>query len=158
MRSSITTKIAGALLLAIVAVSVTFVVGMRQKSKPVRRGVRWLSKATRGFTVGSAGTTGAYASVVRHVGRRSGRAYETPVRATATDDGFVITLPYGSDTDWVKNVLAAGNATLTYEGATVAVDDPRIVQGTGDAQLFAAKDQRTQRLFGVDEYLHLHRC
>ena len=147
----------GTLVLAVAAIGITFVLGLRQKSNLVRRGVRWTSKVTRRFTIDSAGTPGAYATLVQHVGRKSGRVYETPVRATTSDNGFVITLPYGTDSDWVKNVMAAGKATLVYEGATYAVDQPEIVHGTDDAQLFSPKDQRTQRLFGLDEYLHVHR-
>jgi len=36
----------------------------------------------------TAGTPGAYAGAITHVGRRSGRVYETPVGPFATDDGF----------------------------------------------------------------------
>ncbi|MGZ4612806.1 MAG: hypothetical protein ACXV1K_06490 [Kineosporiaceae bacterium] len=49
----------------------------------------------------TAGSPGAYASVVRHVGRTSGRRYETPVVPVATDGGFVVPLPYGPGTDWL---------------------------------------------------------
>src|SRR5690349_9785296 len=104
----------GALFIGIAAIGITFVLGLRNKSKTVRNGVRWVSKVTRRFNMDSAGTPGAYATIVQHVGRKSGRTYETPVRATTSDDGFVITLPYGTDSDWVKNVMAAGKATLVY--------------------------------------------
>jgi deazaflavin-dependent oxidoreductase (nitroreductase family) len=45
---------------------------------------------------------------VGHVGRSSGKAYRTPVEAMRVDDGFIVTLVYGSRSDWVQNVLAAG--------------------------------------------------
>ena len=35
----------------------------------------------------TAGTPGAYASVIRHVGRKTGRSYETPVVPFATQMG-----------------------------------------------------------------------
>jgi len=149
-------RVGGALVLGVAVVMVAFVVGMRRKSPLVRNAVRKFSRATRGFTVGSAGTPGSYASIVRHAGRTSGRVYETPVQAAASDDGFVIALPYGTGSDWVKNVLAAGKATIISDGGEHEVDQPEIV-GSGDAaRFFAAKDQRTQRLFGVDEYLRVH--
>ena len=75
-----------------------------------------------------------------------------------TDDGFVITLPYGADSDWVKNVVAAGSATLTYEGDDYRVEHPKVVRDASLARFFSAQDQRTQRLFGVDEYLRLDRA
>lgn len=43
-----------------------------------------------------------YASVIRHIGRRSGKAYATPVVAERVPDGFVIPLPYGADVDWLR--------------------------------------------------------
>jgi deazaflavin-dependent oxidoreductase (nitroreductase family) len=51
-------------------------------------------------------------AVVVHRGRRSGRRYRTPVAAFRLDDGYVISLPYGPDRDWVRNVLTAGSCTL----------------------------------------------
>jgi hypothetical protein len=52
-----------------------------------------------------------YYAALRHVGRRSGRTYVTPVVAKlASDHTVVIPLPYGADTDWCRNLLAAGGA------------------------------------------------
>jgi hypothetical protein len=53
-------------------------------------------------------------TIVWHVGRRSGRLYETPIIAVLVVDGFVIELTYGYDVDWHKNVLAAGGCTLVW--------------------------------------------
>ena len=65
---------------------------------------------------------GSNTSVVRHVGRRSGRTYETPVVAVRHDDSFLIALPYGKRTDWPKNVLDKGSATIVTNGHTYEVD------------------------------------
>ena len=50
--------------------------------------------------------------------------------AFRTDDGYVISLPYGADRDWVKNVLAAGSCTLERGGRRVELTDPRILAGS----------------------------
>src|SRR5262249_55894838 len=50
--------------------------------------------------------------VIVHRGRRSGHCYQTPVNVFSAGDGYVIALTYGPDTDWVKNVLAAGGCEL----------------------------------------------
>ena len=100
---------------------------------------------------------GAYASVVRHVGRTTGRSYETPVETFATDDGFVIALPYGSDTDWLKNVLASGSATIVDEGNTYRVDQPELVPTAVAAPHLPAKEQRNLRLFAVDRCLQVRK-
>lgn len=61
-------------------------------------------------------------SVVRHVGRRSGKLYETPIIASPVADGFMIELTYGPDVDWHKNVLAAGGCTLVWHGQEYVID------------------------------------
>lgn len=67
--------------------------------------------------------------VVVHRGRVSGREYRAPVNAFRTDDGVAIALTYGSDRDWVRNVLAAGGCDLLRRGKTVALTDPTIREG-----------------------------
>jgi deazaflavin-dependent oxidoreductase (nitroreductase family) len=66
-------------------------------------------------------------AAVRHKGRRSGRVYETPINVFRTSDGYVAALTYGPETDWVKNVLAAGGCELRVGGDWVAMTAPRIV-------------------------------
>lgn len=65
--------------------------------------------------------------IVRHRGRRSGKQYATPVNVFSTADGYTIALTYGPDTDWVKNVLAAGGSSLEVRGDTVKLTSPRLV-------------------------------
>ena len=65
-------------------------------------------------------------AIVIHVGRRSGRAYRTPVNAFRTDDGYIIALTYGAQSDWVKNVLAAGSCELQTRGRWVRLSNPRV--------------------------------
>ena len=61
-------------------------------------------------------------SIVRHVGRRSGKLYETPIIVSRVRDGFVIELTYGPDVDWHKNVLAAGSCSLIWHGQEHLID------------------------------------
>lgn len=56
-------------------------------------------------------------SLLQHVGRRSGKRYETPLIVSRVADGFVIELTYGPNVDWHKNVVAAGRCTLLWRGA-----------------------------------------
>jgi deazaflavin-dependent oxidoreductase (nitroreductase family) len=66
-------------------------------------------------------------AVLEHQGRRSGQRYETPVLARRAPDGFVIPLPWGERTQWLKNVVAAGGATLRWKGTDHALTDPVII-------------------------------
>jgi deazaflavin-dependent oxidoreductase (nitroreductase family) len=47
-----------------------------------------------------------------HAGRKSGRRYETPVMVFPVEDGSIVALTYGGESaEWVKNVVAAGDAS-----------------------------------------------
>jgi deazaflavin-dependent oxidoreductase (nitroreductase family) len=63
--------------------------------------------------------------VIVHRGRRSGRRYQTPVNVFRAGNGYVIALTYGPDTDWVKNVLAAGGCELRTRGQAIQLGSPR---------------------------------
>jgi deazaflavin-dependent oxidoreductase (nitroreductase family) len=133
------------------------VVAMRTKSPAMLTAVR---RFNRGFTnklqLRSAGAPGAYASVIRHRGRRSQRDYETPVVPFAVDGAFLVVLPYGPSADWVQNVLAAGSAEIVMAGTTYAVDRPELITTESVRHLFPRGEQRTHRLFGVEHCLRLH--
>jgi len=153
-----TATVVGALLLALLTISIGFGVGMRAKFPPVINAVRRLNHAVfNPRQMRSAGTPGADASVIRHVGRKTGRRYETPVAAVATGDGFVVALPYRSRADWLKNVLASESATIVNQGHTYRVDQPEIIPIEAAAAHLPAKDRRNFRLFGVDQYLRVRR-
>lgn len=66
-------------------------------------------------------------AIVHHTGRRSGNAYHTPVNAFRTEDGYRIALTYGSGSDWVRNVLAAGGCEIETRRTRIALAQPRIV-------------------------------
>jgi deazaflavin-dependent oxidoreductase (nitroreductase family) len=135
-----------------------FVVGMRTKSPAVVDRMRMFNRAvTNPRVLRTAGSPNASAAVIRHVGRRSGRIYETPVGPFAVGDHFVIALPYGPRADWVRNVLASGSATLVHEGHTVPVHEPEVVSTADVAAVLPSSERRTLRLFGVDQCLRVRR-
>lgn len=122
---------------------------------PVRDALRQLTRATRPLALRSAGKPGSSTAVVIHVGRRSGRSYRTPVVAVRRDDSFVIALPYGERTDWAKNVLAQGSASLVIDGHPYDVGRPEVIPMAEAANAFRAKEQRLQRRFGVHSALRV---
>ncbi len=66
-------------------------------------------------------------AVLEHHGRRSGRAYRTPVWAFVDGPDLVVLLTYGRDRDWVRNIEAAGGCTVERAGQRFPVTDPRVV-------------------------------
>jgi len=67
-------------------------------------------------------------AIVHHVGRKSGIERTTPVNMFRNQGEYVIALTYGRDSQWVKNVLAAGEFDVVTRGKRVRLTDPRVVQ------------------------------
>lgn len=150
-------RLVGAVLGGLVAsAAIVFIVGMRRKSPVVLGAIRRMNRALiNPRQLLTAGQPGAAASKVHHRGRRSGRAYETPVGAIPIPGGFVIALPYGTQADWLRNVLAAGEATIVHEGSTYAVTAPELVPVTELNDHFTAADRRGFRLLATEHALRL---
>jgi deazaflavin-dependent oxidoreductase (nitroreductase family) len=141
----------------VLTLPVVFMLGMRFKWPFVLDAVRAMNKRFMNpRQMRSAGTPGAYAAVIHHIGRSSGRPYATPVGVVRTGDEILITLPYGTRPDWLKNVMAAGTAALDHEGDTVEVDNPEVVTTAEVNDRFSPSDRKAQQLFAVDEALRLH--
>jgi len=148
--------ILGAVVLLLAALAIAFVMGWRKKSGLVLGPIVWMSKKVMNpMQMRSAGTPGAYASIVRHRGRVSGAEYETPVGVVANGDAFLVALPYGSRTQWLRNVLAAGSATLVHEGNTYQVDRPELIAMATVADRFSASDRGMFRWLRVEDCLRL---
>jgi deazaflavin-dependent oxidoreductase (nitroreductase family) len=65
--------------------------------------------------------------MLEHRGRRSGRVYRIPIMIFRSRTGFVVALTYGAETDWVKNVIAAGGCDIKSRGHEYRLINPRIV-------------------------------
>lgn len=77
--------------------------------------------------------------------------------AVAHDDSFLIALLYGERTDWLKNVLAKGSATLLTCGKTYQVDRPEVIPMAEATIYFRPREQRLHRQFHVGSALRLRR-
>ena len=75
------------------------------------------NRILRGFASCSRGPF----AIIRHVGRRSGKPYETVIWVWPTREGFVIALTYGPRVDWYQNMLAAGGGTVFWHRRLYAV-------------------------------------
>jgi deazaflavin-dependent oxidoreductase (nitroreductase family) len=65
-------------------------------------------------------------AVICHRGRRSGRAYRTPVLAFKRGRKLAIVVLYGEESDWLRNVLA-GAGQVVRTGRTYDLIDPKVV-------------------------------
>lgn len=83
----------------------------------MKRGWLWLLKHTLNrATLRAARTPGGPFSIIRHVGRKTGKTYETPLILARRGEDFVAELTYGPDVQWYRNVVAAGQCVVLYEG------------------------------------------
>src|SRR5262249_31610732 len=92
--------------------------------------------------------------VVVHRGRKSGHQFQTPVNVFNAPGGHVIALTYGAESDWVKNVLAAGGCELISRGRRRQLTSPELVRD--DNQRPVPRVLRPfLRLMRVTEFLRL---
>jgi deazaflavin-dependent oxidoreductase (nitroreductase family) len=88
----------------------------------MRRRFLWLLKNTLNRLTSRVARSGRGPfSLVRHVGRKSGTVYETPIIVAAVSDGFVAELTYGENVNWYRNIVAAGGCELLVGGVTHSV-------------------------------------
>jgi deazaflavin-dependent oxidoreductase (nitroreductase family) len=94
-------------------------------------------------------------AVIQHRGRKSGRAFATPVSARATPDGFVVPLTFGDTADWFQNVKAAGGCTIEWNGARYTVVEPRIADWSVAMSAFSPLEQKWMGLVGMANFVEL---
>ena len=122
-----------------------------------RRRARFNRKVTNPLVRPISGWVPAW-SIVEHVGRRSGKTYRTPVSVFRTDDGVAILLPYGTDTDWVRNVRAANGGQVKLSGKTFRVTSPRIVPTADAVETVKPPWGRIMKATGIESTLLLTRA
>ncbi len=92
--------------------------------------------------------------VVHHVGRRSGRPYRTPVNVFAVDGDYVVALTYGRESDWLKNVLAAGGCELEVRGRRIRCTVAEVFHDPTAARI-RLPERPVLRWLGVTDFLRL---
>lgn len=133
---------------------------MTISSPPAPSGLAWqLARLTAPITRTMAGRRFfPLWAVVHHRGRVSGKQLEVPVAVIATPDRFIIVLPWGAGTNWVRNVLAAGSCVVTWKGTDHPVAIPEVLDRTAARVYYTrATWAVSQRVFQADSFLLLHR-
>jgi len=102
------------------------------------------------------------AAQIRHVGRRSGRAYVTPAGARLTGNTFVIPLTFGNQSDWSRNVRAAGGCEIRLDGTDYQAVQPELADRDQAAPVvraaFGPVERAMFRMLGIRQYLLLRRA
>ena len=92
--------------------------------------------------------------VLTYRGRTSGRMYNTPVNVFRRGDDYIFVLTYGSDADWVRNILAASECRILTRGRNVKLTRPEVVVDP-TRSLVPAPIRFIGRLINVTEFLRM---
>jgi deazaflavin-dependent oxidoreductase (nitroreductase family) len=118
---------------------------------------RWLAKINIAFTNRITGLFAGWLSgfgILTHVGRKSGKVHRTPVNVFRVPNGFIFALTYSSESEWVKNVLAAGGCELKTRGKKYQLFAPNVVRDPTRGR-FPIPVRFVLKIVGADEYMEL---
>lgn len=96
-------------------------------------------------------------AVLRHVGRRTGRPYEIPIVALPIKGGFLIPLPFGDATQWLKNLQAVDRAGLRRAGRDYVIDRPEVVDLETAGAGLPTPIRFASRRFGIRRFVRVRR-
>ncbi len=122
----------------------------------IRDRVRAFNKHTfNPMILKSAGSSRSPFAVIHHVGRRSGKPYETPVIVEPVNSGFVFALTYGPEVDWYRNVLAAGHGTIVWHGKEYAIEQPETLDVKAGVRAFPFPERLILSLLGIRHFFRM---
>jgi deazaflavin-dependent oxidoreductase (nitroreductase family) len=94
-------------------------------------------------------------ALIHHVGRVSGTRYQTPVWMFRDGERFIVALTYGTDADWLQNVIAAGSCDITYRHQTVREVVPEVITAAPSMLPLPGPIRVALHALGVDQFLLL---
>ncbi len=128
------------------------------RGSPVGAAIHWISRVTVPLGRPLAGRRWfPLFAVLEHRGRTSGRAYRIPIVAVHTADGFVIPVPFGERTQWVRNIKAAGGATLRWKGKDYRVAEPEVIEAAEAMPSFNRVERAGIKAFGMQRFARVRR-
>ena len=134
--------------IVIIAIAATGVLMMRFRK-------RWLAKINIAVTNRITGLFAGWLpgfGILTHLGRKSGKVYRTPINVFRASKGFIIALTYSSQSEWVKNVLAAGGCELKTRGKKYQLSAPNVVRDP-TRRRFPIPVRVVLRIVGANEYM-----
>jgi deazaflavin-dependent oxidoreductase (nitroreductase family) len=125
-------------------------------SRRSRRGVRIATRLFNPLVLSLAGTRllPLY-GMLKHQGRRSGRAFRTPVVVRPTSEGFIVPMPWGESTDWYRNVRAAGECVIRWKGRDYPMVQPEVIDMATANTVFGPRQRALMTRFGITHCLRL---
>jgi len=126
----------------------------------VRIAIRPMTKILNPLIIKFAGRRHvSIAAQIQHVGRRSGKVYMTPATAHVHGEVILIALTFGNQSDWARNVRAAGGCLVRINGRTYHATNPQFLSREQAGPLLKATFSPIQRagtrMLGVRQFLRL---
>jgi deazaflavin-dependent oxidoreductase (nitroreductase family) len=99
------------------------------------------------------------AARIYHQGRKSGRSYVTPATARLDGDRFWVSLTFGPDSDWCRNIRANGECTIRWHGSDYHAVNPVVVDRSvalaESGKAFKRREKRMMKAIGIKQFLRL---
>jgi deazaflavin-dependent oxidoreductase (nitroreductase family) len=92
-------------------------------------------------------------AVVEHRGRRTGRRYATPVAARRVSGGFVISLSFGPQVDWYRNISADDGGAIHWKGRRYDIRAPKPIDAATGRTSFNVVQRVALRVCGIDAFI-----
>jgi deazaflavin-dependent oxidoreductase (nitroreductase family) len=92
--------------------------------------------------------------ILTYRGRTTGRIYDLPINLFQRGEHYIFVLTYGSESQWVKNVLAAGECQVRVQGRDVRLVEPELIVNP-PWDLVPGLVRLIERLAGVTEFLRM---
>lgn len=129
-----------------------------QPSWLVCHAIRPMTRVLNPVSVKMAGRPGfRMAGRIHHVGRRSGTPYVSPVGVKVKDGMVLIPLTFGNQSDWVRNVRAAGGATVDVRRRPYTFGPPEFINWTDARGLVRANYPLARggfKLLGIKQFMY----
>jgi len=93
--------------------------------------------------------------VLIHSGRMSGKTYYTPLDAHQVEGGYIFIVMYSSESDWVKNIQAAGGASLRIADVEQPLTNPRLISLEEAFETFGMTAESKTKLNEKAEYFRM---
>ncbi len=107
------------------------------------------------LTIRNAGSVKSQLAILRHVGRRSGKAFETPIIVVPLGEDFVFALTYGPKVDWYRNIQATGKGTLIWHGKTYTIEKLEPLDPSIGLSVHPLHERVVLRLLNVQQFVRV---
>ncbi len=101
----------------------------------------------------AAGSTNTPFALVQHIGRHTGKHYETPIIVMPEVKNFIAALTYGQQVQWYKNITAAKYCTIVWHKKTYAITAIDIISPKEALQAFPQHLRKILQIHGTKDFI-----